>query len=250
MGDEKKDVNGSGSSPDKKSVNGSGSQPDENVIAELKRKTEEFSTVKGEVSSLKEQLGEAVGVIKSLQAKLDANGLLSPKDSKKAETVVKDTKALVKQLRAQAEAGDQDALAYLSAIEETVEDRANKIFEERWNKAELQRDFDKQDDVLKGAAKEEGVDVEALMKLIDPFAEPYTNLLPSKQTEKALRDYRKDKDMKAREAKLQESENAEKNFRDNGGSNTVNLKTKDWSKPGSWRDAKTRDEQMQTLHDI
>src|SRR3990167_887016 len=204
--------------------------PSKEVIAELKRKAEEFSTVK-------EQLSETQDLVKSLQEKLEASGALTPKEKKVLDQGVTDQKELVKIIKANAAKGDKDAIAWLAAIKEEAIDTANQIFEERWTKAELARDFEKQDELMEIACAEQKVDQKELYKLVNPYAKAYMNESPSRQFKLAYNEYKRVKDIDAREAKLKQDEDAAKNFRDGGSQQTGGLKTRDWSKTGEWRKA-------------
>ena len=169
-----------------------------------------------------------------------------------------DKSALVKKFRAQAEAGDVHAKAWLAAAEAIAEEKFEQFHQKsvkEMTEREMARDFKTRDDMLVSQAAKRSLSVEEFKKLVNPYAKHYpkTTYSPSDQLKLAIELMEKEEGIQAKSKEIETEKAKNANFRDDGTGNDASVgggKKKDFSKIGAWQEAKTPQEKEQSLYSI
>lgn len=203
--------------------------------AESARK--ETATLKTMLEDTQSQNEEFKSTIAEIQKQMERDG--------KTQKGVQDASALAKTLRAQAAAGDKDAIAVLESAREI----AREEYGAASMKERMEASYDQQESFIESKAAEHGITAEKFQLTIDKYAEPYANKLPHVQAQMAYAAWKKEDSLSTREARILEKEKEMGLYRDPGSEGASGDK-----KPGSqaknWRDAKTPIEKRAALDDI
>lgn len=258
MPEDKKSANDADSLNANNGANDAGSPTVEELQAQLKEAQgaaegfrKETETLKSDIESTREELTELNEKVRLSQEDRDRKTDLT-------KQLNEDRKALAKRFRAQAEAGDKDAAAWLAAAEAIAEEKFAEFHQKsvkEMTEREMVRDFKTRDEMLASNAAKRSLSVEEFKKLVNPYAKHYpkTTYAPSDQLKLAIELMEKEEgiQVKAKEIETEKAKNA--NFRDGGTGNDTKLgdgKKKDFSKIGGWQDAKTPQEKEQSLYSI
>ncbi len=220
-----------------------------NKVAEQYRK--EAETLKEEIASTREELAELNEKVRLSQEDRDRKAELT-------KTLAEDKKALAKRFRAQAEAGDKDAAAWVAAAEAIAEEKFAEFHQKsvkEMTEREMARDFKTRDEMLATHAAKRNLSVEEFKKQVNPYAKHYpkTTYSPSDQLRLAIELMEKEEGIAAKGREIEEEKKKNSNFRENGTGHDSKLpgtEKKDFSKPGAWKDAKTPQEREQALYSI
>ena len=220
-----------------------GDAPTPEALREANKVAEKY---RKEAEAVKESLEESKAELAELQEKLT----LSESERKRKamlEAGIDDDESLVAQLEAQAKNGDKVAKAYLAAMERRAQKIAEKVVDSHFTKREYEKDLDAREEWIEAKAKEHSIASDEFFKEISEHADASLKNLPSRQAKLAYKHWVREQDLKKRESDIEEFKKANENFRDGGtaqvGEKEVQKSGKaDWSKPGSWRGAKTPEE--------
>lgn len=253
------DAKASGSSSDTNGAKGTGSPTVEELQVKLKEAQDSAETFRKSSESLKTDIESAKEEIAELNEKVRLTSEDRERKADLQDQIATDRKALAKRMRAQAEAGDKDAAAWVATAEAIAEEK----FEEFRNKSsqdltkrELEKDFEARDEFLEIQAAARSMSVEEFKKILNPHAKHYpsSTYTPLRQAKLAFDLLKEREGLSAEKAKLEEEKKQHQQFRDGGTGHEAGgagaSGKKDWSKPGAWRDAKTPQEQEQSLSRI
>ena len=227
-----------------------GDAPSPEALREANKVAEQY---RKEAEAAKEAAEEAKESLEEMQAEIAE---LRDKDSKSAadrkriallQAGIEDDEVLVEQLEAQARGGDKVAKAYLAAMERRAKLIAEKVVETHFTKREYERDLNDREDWLESKSKEHGMVSDDFFKEISEHADASLKNYPSKQARMAYKRWLEVQEVKKGKAEIEEFKKANENFRDSGTSQVGDKSSQksgkaDWSKPGSWKDAKTPEE--------
>lgn len=216
------------------------------VMAESLRAAQDSAeAARKESASLREMLEETQSQSQEFQEKLSTFEKRMNKEgrSEKIET----REDLVRTLRAQAAAGERDAVAVLESAREI----AREEFQNLSTKARIQESARMEDSFLANKAKEHGMDENKFTLMLDKYAAPYMTELPHVTVELAYRDWQKEAALTTRETRIKEKEIEMGLYRDDGAEGEAGgTKKVAAGQKANWRDAKTSIEKRAALDDI
>ena len=258
MGDSKEGANKEGSPASNNGANGAGSPTVEELQVKLKEAQDSAETFRKSSESLKSDIETAREEIAELNEKVRLTAEDKERKADLQAQITTDRKALAKRMRAQAEAGDKDAAAWVATAEAIAEEKFNEFQQkssQEMTKRELEKDFESRDNLLETEAKARNLSVEDFRKILNPHAKHYPKEVytPYKQAKLALELLKEKESFSKEKATLEEEKVKHAQFREGGTGHdgkVVNPNKKDFSKPGSWQEAKTPQEQEQSLYSI
>ena len=240
-----KDAIAAGSSPDKKGANDEGSPTPE----QLRAAQDSAEVFRKELDDVKERLEEKESKLEELNAKIKADEATAV-EKRKAELLkagITDDEALVAELEGLAAKGDVTARAYLRKMEKIAEAVADKKVKEHLTKAELERDFDRRDELVevkleewnKGKEKADVLTAAKFKEAVGAYADPGLASNPSKQFRQAYDLFVERENFKREKAEHEAEKLKNGQFRDSG---TSSDKGGGKKAQLNWRDAKTPQE--------
>ena len=224
-----------------------GGAPTPEQLKAAQDKAEEF---RKEAEEAKEQLEESKKELEKLEEKSKLSQ--AEKERKlKLELGISDDEALVAELEGLAAKGDATARAYLKKMEKIAEAIAEKKVKEHLNKAELERDFERRDELVelkleewnKGKEKTDILTIAKFKEAVGVYADPGLAGNPSKQFKQAFEVFQERETFKREKAEHETEKLKSGQFRDGGTSSDGGGKTT----LKSWRDAKTNQEKEAQL---
>ncbi len=236
-----------------------GAKPGESPTPEQLRAAQDAAeSARKEAAGVKESLKEKEAELVTLNEKVS----LSEADRQRRarlELGIEDDKLLHDDLMDQYNKGDRNARAYVTMTREEAHKTAKDVVHTELAKDRYNREITQRDDVIEVAAKEwnkdlpkeEQVSADKFEEMIDPFAAAFPTDVhgPLKQTKLTIAAFRREQNLKAREAHIEEVQQKDARFRDGGTGHDGN-KGKGGEKGSDWRAAKTPAEKEAALADI